>query len=178
VRVEADDNLIKYIVTENDDDWLEITTRDHINLNPSNTVKVYVTTPGIAAINVTGSGNVTTSKKFYSNNKMTFNITGSGDVSCNINAPRVDANLTGSGTLQVAGETRDVDVNISGSGNYEGDELKAENAVITIAGSGDASLFADARLRVKVMGSGNVRYRGNPAIDKNIMGSGSVTKIQ
>jgi hypothetical protein len=108
---------------------------------------------------------------------MVLRITGSGDITCNINAPRIDAKLAGSGTLHIAGETRDVEVDIAGSGNYNGTDLKAENAAVKIAGSGDVSLFADARLEVKVMGSGSVKYRGNAIVNKKIMGSGSVLKI-
>jgi hypothetical protein len=177
VRVEADDNILRYVLTETDDDWLEIKTRDNININTSKPIKIYITTPSVSAITVSGSGNVTMDKTFYSNNKVGINISGSGNITCNINAPRVDANLAGSGTLHIAGETRDVDVDIAGSGNYDGDKLKAENAVVNIAGSGDASLFADNSLRVKVMGSGNVKYRGNASVNKNIMGSGSVSKM-
>jgi hypothetical protein len=176
VKVETDENILRYIKTEMNGNWLEIKTEDHININTNDPVKVYITTPAITDIEVTGSGTVSSESKFDADNKIGFNITGSGDINFNVNAPRVDANITGSGTLHVAGETRDVNINLAGSGNYEGLELKAENAKVTIAGSGDANLFADQNLRVKIMGSGSVKYRGNAAVDKQIMGSGSVEK--
>ncbi len=176
VKVEADENIIPYIRTEMDGDWLEIKTENNLNINTKNPVRVYITTPRITDVEVTGSGNVTTESKFDADNKIGFSITGSGNITFNVNAPRINANITGSGTLHVLGETRDVSVNVAGSGNYEGRELKAENAKVTIAGSGDANLFADQNLQVKIMGSGSVKYRGNAAVDKQIMGSGSVVK--
>ncbi len=177
VRVKGDDNILRYIITEQNDGWLEIKMQDKINIHTSNPMRVYVTTPDISALSVVGSGNIMMDKKYYSTNKMVLRITGSGDITCNINAPRIDAKLAGSGTLHIAGETRDVEVDIAGSGNYNGTDLKAENAAVKIAGSGDVSLFADARLEVKVMGSGSVKYRGNAIVNKKIMGSGSVLKI-
>jgi hypothetical protein len=176
VKVETDENIIPYIRTEMDGDWLEIKTENNLNINTDKPVRVYITTPRITDIEVTGSGNVTTESKFDADNKIGFSITGSGDITFNVNAPRIDANITGSGTLHISGETRDVSINVAGSGNYEGRDLKAENAKVTIAGSGDANLFADQNLQVKIMGSGSVKYRGNAAVDKKIMGSGSVVK--
>jgi hypothetical protein len=177
VRIQGDDNLLRYIITDDDEGWLEVRMRDHINYRTTSPIKVYVTTPVVSAINVTGSGNVSANNKFYSSRKMALSITGSGDITCNVNTPRVDANLTGSGTLHISGETKDLDINIAGSGNYDGGDLKTENAKVKIAGSGDVSLFADAHLNVNVMGSGTVKYRGNALVNKKIMGSGSVLKI-
>ncbi len=176
VKVETDENIIPYIKTVMNGDWLEIKTENNLSINTKNPVRVYITTPRITNLEVTGSGNVTTESKFDADNKIGFSITGSGDINFNVNAPRVDANITGSGTLHIAGETRDVNINLAGSGNYEGLELKAENAKVTIAGSGDADLFAEENLQVKIMGSGTVRYSGNARVDRKIMGSGSIVK--
>ncbi|MEJ7830555.1 MAG: head GIN domain-containing protein [Segetibacter sp.] len=176
VKVEADENIIPYIKTEMNGNWLVIKTENNLSINSKNPVRVYITTPRITDVEVTGSGNVTTESKFDADNKIDFSITGSGNINFNVNAPRVDANITGSGSLHVAGETRDVNINLAGSGNYEGRELKAENAKVTIAGSGDADVFAEENLQVKIMGSGSVKYSGNARVDRKIMGSGSVVK--
>ena len=66
--------------------------------------------------------------------------------------PKLNSHITGSGNLHISGETKDVDVHISGSGNYDGPGLKAENASVHIAGSGDANLFADYKLKASIAG--------------------------
>ncbi len=177
VKVEGDENILQYIETRNDNDWLEIKTRDHINIHSSTPVKVYVTTPEITGCKVTGSGNLTSDDKFSSGNNMSFNITGSGNITANINAPAVNAGITGSGNMYIKGETRNVDIEVTGSGNYDSPNLKAENANVKIMGSGNASLFADASLKASIAGSGDVKYSGNAKVDKNIAGSGSVIKM-
>lgn len=178
VKVEGDDNVLEYIETAVDDDWLEIRTREHMNIHTSKPVKVYVTTPEVSALKVTGSGNIKCNQKFSTNNNSSFEITGSGDITVAINAPKVEAHISGSGNLHISGETKDVEVHILGSGNYDGPELKAENADVSIAGSGDADLFADEKLKASVAGSGNVKYKGNATVDSHIAGSGSVSKIK
>jgi hypothetical protein len=178
VRVEADENLLPYIQTNTVDGWLEIKTKDNVNISSSNAIKVYVTTESLSDLSVTGSGNITCNDEFLSSKKTSFEVTGSGNLFAKINAPSVDAEITGSGNLQIAGETRDVDVEINGSGNYRGINLKAENAKIDIAGSGDADVFADNILRADISGSGTVKYKGKANVKSDINGSGNVHKTE
>lgn len=178
VRVEGDGNILQYIETREDDGWLAIKTRDDVNIESKHKVKVYVTTPEITDLKVTGSGNLTCNSKFSSNNNVSFSITGSGNILADINAPDVDANITGSGNMYIKGETRNVDINVTGSGTYDSPDLKAENANVKIMGSGDASLFADANLKASIAGSGGIKYKGNAAVEQHIAGSGSVMKLQ
>src|SRR5687767_14318183 len=59
VRVEADENLLEYIRTERDGNTLVVATRRGYNLNPRAGMKVYVTSPDLKEIDITGSGTVT-----------------------------------------------------------------------------------------------------------------------
>lgn len=177
VKVEGDENILPFIETEVNGDWLEIKTRDRIKLRSSNPVKVYVTAAEISDLKVNGSGNINCNNKFSSRNNMSFSITGSGNITADVNAPAVNASITGSGNMYIKGETRDADIHITGSGNYDSPNLKAENASVKISGSGDANLFADIILKASIAGSGDIKYRGNAAIDKHIAGSGSVVKV-
>ncbi|MDB5250044.1 MAG: hypothetical protein JWQ40_4438 [Segetibacter sp.] len=178
LRVEADENLLPYIETVEEDGWLRIKTRDHTNINTGKSIKVYITTPTLRGVSVDGSGNLKGSGSFSSVDNMSLNVSGSGNINLQVNAPKVESAISGSGNLHVAGETRDVEVHISGSGNYDGPDLKAENASVSIAGSGDAHLFADVNLKASIAGSGNVKYKGNASVEQSIAGSGSVQKIQ
>jgi hypothetical protein len=178
VKVEADDNLLQYIETSVNDGWLKIKTRHNVNINSEKPVKVYLVTPEITDLDVSGSGNIKCNQKFSTDNNTSFSISGSGDILAAINAPKVEAHISGSGNLHISGETKDVAIHISGSGNYDGAELKAENANVSIAGSGDAGLFADNKLKASVAGSGNIKYKGNATVDSHIAGSGSVSKAQ
>ena len=66
---------------------------------------------------------------------------------------------------------------ISGSGDVSASDLRAGTVVVTVFGSGDASVFSDASLDVRIFGSGDVTYRGDPddlQIDEQ--GSGNVRR--
>lgn len=178
LKVEADDNILQHIETAVHNNWLEIRTRDNVNINTIEPVKVYITTPEITNLNVSGSGNIKSNAPFSTDNNTSFGISGSGNITATISAPKVEAHISGSGNLHISGETKDVEIHISGSGNYDGANLKAENADVSIAGSGDANLFAENRLKASIAGSGNVKYKGNATVDSHIAGSGSIDKTQ
>ena len=177
IKIEADENVLKYIITEDNDGWLEVKTRDNISLHTTNDIKVYISTPVLNGVQIAGSGNLTANGKFASDSKMLFTIMGSGNATVDVNTPAVEAEISGSGNVNVSGETRDVEVDIAGSGKFEGTNLKAENVKVAIAGSGDAFVFAESKLKASIAGSGNVRYKGNAEIDKDVAGSGTVEKI-
>ena len=50
----------------------------------------------------------------------------------------------------------------------------ADNADATIIGSGKTEITANSRLKVKIIGSGKLCYRGSPVITTSITGSGTV----
>ena len=174
VRVEADENLLEYITTERDGDVLVVQTRDNYNLSPKAGLKVYVTAPTLEAIAISESGSVTSASKLSAPDKFDIDVTGSGDVTLDLNAPEVTAEATGSGNIRLTGTTRNFKGEITASGELHCFDLMSENTVVEISGSGSAQVHASKTLEVSIAGSGDVRYRGSPRIDQRISGSGSV----
>lgn len=177
VKIEGDDNLVKHIITENKNGFLVIKMEDDINYSTNNKLVVYITTPHIEEVSLSGSGNIITKGKFTGSNKLKVGLAGSGDADLEVNTPTVTASIAGSGNIKLTGETQDATVSIAGSGNFNGEDLKAENAKASIAGSGDAKLFADVTLNVRIAGSGSVFYKGNAAVTQKVAGSGEVKKM-
>jgi hypothetical protein len=178
VRVEADENLLNYIVTERNGDALEIRTRDRYSLRPSAGIKVYVTAPLVDEILITGSGSVVSEGRMSAKDQMRVRVTGSGDVKLDVNAPGVDAQASGSGNIILAGVTRNFKAEINGSGAMRCFDLKSETADVDISGSGSAEVFASRKLDVAIHGSGDVAYKGAPAVNQRIAGSGAVRSVQ
>lgn len=174
VKVEADENLQKYIIVKNEDGWLVVRTKDNVNLKSTNPIKVYVSADMINSISIAGSGNLHSEGKFTGAGKLEIDVAGSGDVDMDVNTPRVFVDIAGSGNVKLAGETKDARINIAGSGNYEAADLLTETTDIDIAGSGDAKVHADISLKADVFGSGNIYYRGKASVRSNSTGSGKV----
>ena len=177
VTVEADANLVPYIITKIEDGQLVIRVKEHYSLESSKQILVSITTNDLKELSVAGSGNVSSEGMITHNGNMDISVSGSGDMTLQLNAPSVSADILGSGNMKVSGETKDMKLEISGSGNFTGETLKAENAKVQINGSGEARVFADMKLNVEINGSGDVFYKGNASVDQSVRGSGSVSKI-
>lgn len=176
VKVETDDNLQEYVETEKEGSVLEIKERENYNLH-SRVMKVYVTAPEFAQVEVVGSGNITSQGKLVASNKLVTEITGSGDVNITIDAPEIESHTTGSGNLNIAGNTRSFYAEVNGSGDVNAFNLMSEITKIEVSGSANAQVFASKQLDVDVSGSGDIEYKGNPAVNQDIAGSGSVRRV-
>ncbi len=178
VKIEADENLLKFIITEVENGVLKIKTRNGININPTADIKVYVTAPSYKELSIAGSGNIVSEGKIVLTNGIVLRIAGSGDIRMSeADAPKIEVHIAGSGKAMAAGTTRDAEIHIAGSGDVEFRDLKAENAEVHIAGSGNVWVFASMKLDVHVAGGGDIHYFGNPAdIKQKIAGSGNLIK--
>jgi len=178
LRVEADENLLKYIETREENGWLVVKTRDNVNVRSNHPIRVVISTEKIQNVNIAGSGNLKGLGKFNGGSMLDIDVAGSGNVTLDVNTPTVNVDIRGSGTVTLSGETRDASIDIAGSGDYIAQDLLTENTKIEIVGSGDARVFADNRLDTRLIGSGTVYYRGKATVyDKGGAGSGKVKQL-
>lgn len=178
VKVEADENLQQYIITEMEDDVLVIKMRSNIRFINSERLKIYITTDRLEQLTLSGSGNIIGTNKFTGSERLKLRVSGVGDLKLDFNTPELEAEISGSGSLVLSGETKDAKIQINGVGDCNAETLKAENATVKISGSGDVKLFADSRLDVTIRGVGSVYYKGAASVSQKISGSGEVKRLE
>lgn len=172
VVVNAEQNVIPYIETYVSGNTLNIDIRGMHNIKNSLPMEIYVTTPNLEGLKLSGSGVITTDY-FYSNS-FDVSISGSGYISTAIEAKKVEAKISGSGKLVLAGIADDVKFDISGSGKIDSYDLAVKNCAAKISGSGDMWVNAENNLYANISGSGNIFYYGDPNVESNISGSGNL----
>jgi hypothetical protein len=174
--IEADDNIIPLVELKEEDGRLIVRLKRGYSISSSKELNVYLTTPEINEVSLSGSGDIKLTDKFTSTADVKMALSGSGNIRGEITAPAVKASISGSGDMDLKGETKDVNISIAGSGNFRGDNLMSENAEISIAGSGNVDVFASVKLNAKIAGSGDVNYKGTPQVSSSVAGSGTVQK--
>ncbi len=177
LKIEAESNLMEYIITEVKGNTLKITSEDEVSLEPSRnkTIKIIVPVKDLEGVKVTGSGDLWNSNSLKVSNFRT-QVTGSGDINLNLDAENVEGNVTGSGDIKIEGKTKNLDCKVTGSGDFDASDFVAENVEATVMGSGDIRVNVTQNLKARVMGSGDIRYRGNPEKeDLSAMGSGEIS---
>jgi hypothetical protein len=152
VVVHADTNLLSRVTTQVKAGKLII--GDVGSFAAKSPMYVEVSVPSLAALDLSGSGNIT--------------VTG-------IKAARLTVILPGSGDISASGSVTRLNISIDGSGNAQCSGLIARNVDAVVSGSGDIFVTATQSLDAKVGGSGAVLYSGNPQVTTSITGSGDVT---
>ena len=155
VNVETDDNIAPLIETKVVNGKLIINSDPGTSYTATNGVIVTVAIKSLERVTLSGSGNLQVA---------------------NMSGPDLTIELPGSGKIMAEGTVDHVSINMLGSGTILCNQLKAHTADVTLAGSGTITLFADQSLNANLIGSGNIRYEGNPAqVKKSVTGSGAIT---
>ena len=178
VEVDADDNLMQYIVVRKEGDKLVVKMKDHISVRNISGMKVRIEMPALSAVELSGSGSLKTIGQVTDPNKIEISVSGSGNATMDVNTPLVDGSIAGSGKAMITGQTKTVDISIAGSGDFDAPDLKSEKAKVSITGSGNVRIFASVSIDASIVGSGNIIYSGSPSISKSVIGSGELRQAQ
>ena len=178
IKIEADENLLQYLITEIEGGTLRIHQKEGTNLKPSKSIKVYVNGPDFKHFEASGACDIYSENKINSAETITISLSGASDVKMELKAPQITADLSGAGTITLKGETKDFRVGGSGSTDIKCFELMTENTEVDLSGAGDAEVFASVKLDVHVSGAADVKYKGNASVSQNVSGAGSVKKVE
>lgn len=176
VEVEADDNLQKIIETRVSGDELNIRTKGSFSINNGH-MKVFVTAPEIKAVKSSGAADVKVLDVLKSDDRISFEASGAGNIHATVDAPKIKAEASGAGDIVLSGKTKDYTVSASGGGNVKSADLLTENTDADVSGAGSVHVHASVSLKAEASGAGNVYYRGGATnITKNTSGAGEVKK--
>lgn len=158
VTVEAQQNIIDLLKTEVKGDHWNIGFKDKTRVRNYESLVIRITVPDINALSIAGSGSIIGESAFDGMDELEVSISGSGDMS-------------------LAGSANKLSISIAGSGNVSMQDLKAQDAEVSISGSGDCKVDVTRELDVSIAGSGDVSYKGSPRVSSSVAGSGKVRSM-
>lgn len=177
LRIEAEDNLMEHLETEVSSGRLRIGTQDDVNLRATRPVNYYLTVTGLDTIVITSSGDIQALDLEAERFSITINSSGNLEMGM-LNADTLEVDIGSSGNLDIAGgEVKTQNVTISSSGNYTAQDLASDKAEVRINSSGSATIWVHDHLKAILSSSGDLRYRGDPAVDATTNSSGDVIQI-
>lgn len=182
IEIYGSDNIIPLLETFVDGDALIIKIKKGVTIWKGK-LEIKVFSPELNKLAINGSGNIYFANgiqtkenislcingsgdiqgKDFKCRKMAVAINGSGDVKLQqLESEECFASIAGSGNIGLSGKTLKAEYKIAGSGNIGAGNLEAQNVSTSTAGSGSISCYASGKLTVRVAGSGDIAYRGNP----------------
>jgi hypothetical protein len=139
-------------------------------------MKVMVSMKNISDLQVNGGGKIISENSIASDN-LSLSVSGNGSMDLDIKGNNVKTDVSGSGNIALKGYATMNDINVSGSGSVSAFPCELEKAKVKVSGSGNCELSATNNLDALVLGSGNVKHKGNTKeVTKKVYGSGSVER--
>ncbi|HEY3372520.1 MAG TPA: head GIN domain-containing protein [Prolixibacteraceae bacterium] len=172
VEVRAESNLLSYIETDVVGNTLKIRTRGVHNLVENYPMEVFITTPTLKGLSLSGSGKIKTDR--FISDEFQVALSGSGDIDTKVTADRMKVNVTGSGSIILEGDASAGEFVISGSGTIRSYDFEQLICEAVISGSGNMYVNTSERIDARISGSGTVFYINYPVVHTSISGSGRV----
>lgn len=186
VRVEAPQNVIKYVDTHVDKDCLVVNMKYNKNITNffnfrglgNNQVVVYVTSPDLIGVEVQGSGDFECRSKVDTDN-LNLSLRGSGDIKfSDIICDCIRTSVIGSGDMDIKYvEARNSEVELVGSGDVSIKQSKVGYTQIELKGSGDIKVNCDQCqvVNCQLVGSGDITLTGVVTqLNQTTRGSGDI----
>lgn len=174
--VRAEDNLMDYLETDASGGTLVIRTKAGYDLQPTREIEYHIVVPDLQRVELAGVGDVYGSS--VAGNRLVLVRSGVGQLDfSNLDVTTLEASLSGVGSVRLDGTAQRQSIVLGGLGAYGAGGLNSTEAVVTIKGSGSATVWVSDRLDVTIDGSGSVYYIGNPFVTRSGSGSGSVVPL-
>lgn len=175
LKIEAEKYILENLTTDVRNGVLYIKYRH--SFNTDGPITIHVTMKDVQGLKLSGSGNIKGKSKIKTD-EIELSINGSGNIELELEANRVNTGISGSGNVTLGGKASSHKIKISGSGDISALDLATESCIIGISGSGNGKVNVSSKLDVRISGSGDVRYKGNPEeVNVSAGGSGSVRKL-
>jgi hypothetical protein len=177
VRLESDSNLLQYIEVSVNGNTLEIHEKKGVDLDPTKEMIAYVSAPVFRDIQVSGACDIVGETALLGDYELSMHVSGSGDISMQVNLPKVSTEISGSGSVSLNGRVNEFTAAVSGSGDVKCFGLDTDNTLLDLSGSANAEVSVNKQLKVEASGASTVKYKGNASVSQNISGSGKVEKV-
>jgi predicted small secreted protein len=178
LHIEAEDNLMQFLETDVEGNTLVLSTREGINIVPTQGIFYYLTVRDLENITVDGLGNIDLPD--LQTSRLVLDINGGGEINArSLEADNLDVDINGLGSINLdGGHVGQQTITIDGGGSYEARNMSSDTAAVSINGLGSANLWAQETLDVTIDGGGSVHYSGKPQVTQEINGVGEVSPIE
>ena len=174
--IEADDNIMPYVITKVSDKNLSIKIKG-INSVRNATINVYLVVPSISKVTTSAAAEVRSDEIIKSTDKLSFNASSGSLIKINVDAPSVFADASSGADIILTGRSMNLTVESSSGSKVDLFALQAENASASASSGASISIYASVEVKANASSGGNIRYKGGAAsVVKNVSSGGSVNQ--
>ncbi len=174
IKLEADDNLHEYILTEISGGTLKIYTE--VNIQRAKSKKVYVTMKDVESLSASSAGDIY-GKNTIKTQELDLNVSSAGDIKINIVVEKLSCNISSAGDITIEGTADELKADLSSAGDLNAYELTAKVADVSTSSAGNAKITVTEKLTARTSSAGDIYFQGNPPqVDGRSSSAGGIHK--
>jgi hypothetical protein len=162
LTIEADDNVLKDIVTEVDGGELRISRsrRSGAQFFGSD-AKVRLTFVQLSGIQASGGSDIDSGSDIKLD-ELSVSASGGSDIDLAVEAKRLELSLSGGSDLKLRGSAETLTITASGGSDIAAGDLGADRVTLRVSGGSDAHVNAKDAIELDASGGSDVTVSGNP----------------
>ncbi len=174
VKVEADQNLQEYILTEVRGGVLNVYTE--VNIRDAERKKVYVTMKEVSSVKTSSAGDITGESPIKSD-RLELSASSAGDIKLELYVKELTVDISSSGDITLKGETDKLEADLNSAGDMNAYDLKAREADISVSSAGNADVNVTEKITARASSAGDINYTGDPKyVDVHTSSAGGIHK--
>lgn len=160
IRVEADENVIKYIKTDIKENKLRVHVENGVQLKDC-TKKVYVTYKKLNEIKASSGGSLKATESIAANN-LDLSASSGGHLKLELNVENLEASVSSGGIMKLKGNSVNIDLSASSGGILKASDLNGESCDSDVSSGGILNIGEFASIDADASSGGILTYRGEP----------------
>ncbi|MDZ7741116.1 MAG: head GIN domain-containing protein [Bacteroidota bacterium] len=169
--VEADANLMEYIVTRVQGNTLKVYQEK--GFKNAELMKLYITFVDLEGIEISGAAEIK-GEETFTLDKLHLEASGASEIELKLQLKVLDVNISGASEVELSGSADELKGGFSGASEFEAYGLRAKRARIESSGSADVEISVSDELNIVASGASSVDYKGEPSLTKNVSGAADV----
>ncbi len=171
VKADVHEGVLSIIYDQDDADWSDIHW-----ISAEHDIRYFVTLEHLRVLTLEGTGS------FHGENLkgegLSIAHSGSGVMNLTgLHYHELDVDLSGLGEIQLEGEIQKQNLDLSGAGNYQAENLKSQEANVTLSGSGLVRIWVEEELNADLSGAGSIEVKGDPKVEESNTGVGRIKPL-
>ncbi|MBL7137540.1 MAG: DUF2807 domain-containing protein [Bacteroidales bacterium] len=179
VEVEADADVLPYIITEVSDNILKIGMKKTPPkfMNDVHTLNVYITVADLNALSLSGAVEITTQNEIKGE-KMGIDISGAVEADLNLHLQKLNMDISGASEIKLVGQAQEVNIETSGASKLDAFDFEVKDLSIYASGATEANVNASGVLKISASGACDIRYKGGASVNAHTSGASSVKQAK
>lgn len=178
VKLEMQESLFTVVTATQNEKRVFVKSKSHIIANAGEEPRLVIQAPTLQVLDIRGTSvlNISDSDMLKADDLQLL-LSGSVNGGLRFEGGSLEVGASGVVAVEFTGTAENMKLDVSGNGTINALGLEAQNAEVSVSGSGEVSLHAVKALDITISGSGTIGYKGTPAITQRVSGFGTINTL-